>query len=79
MDIQKNFEALKKRHSKGLTNCEEKEHLAKKNGRHSKVYSINGDSYIGEYKNDLKHGNGTYFYKTNGKHLTKDVNLNLLI
>jgi hypothetical protein len=38
--------------------------LAKKNGPRAKLYMINGDTYIGEWKNDLKHGSILNFFIT---------------
>ncbi|KAM4705215.1 MORN repeat-containing protein 3-like [Rhinophrynus dorsalis] len=37
---------------------------AKKSGLLHTVYSVNGDHYKGEWYNDLKHGHGTYIYKS---------------
>ena len=33
-----------------------------RNGLHSRIYSINGDSYCGEWKNNKKHGHGIMIY-----------------
>jgi hypothetical protein len=54
----------------------QKDKLSQKNGAHSTVYLINGDKYMGEWKDNLRDGNhvlfisrvgkGTYFYKQSG-------------
>jgi len=42
-----------------------KDRLSYKNGPHATVYMMNGDTYFGEWKDNLKHGHGTYnYYKT---------------
>lgn len=33
-----------------------KDRLGQKNGPHATVYLVNGDQYIGEWKDNLKHG-----------------------
>lgn len=33
---------------------------SEKNGPHAMVYLMNGDTYLGEWKNNMKHGKGTY-------------------
>lgn len=38
-----------------------KNKLSFKNGPHATVYMMNGDTYFGEWKDNLKHGHGTYF------------------
>ncbi|KAJ3325550.1 hypothetical protein HDV06_003320 [Boothiomyces sp. JEL0866] len=43
-----------------------KDKLSQKNGTHSTIYLINGDRYIGEWKDNLRHGKGTHFYKSSG-------------
>jgi hypothetical protein len=39
-----------------LPKWEEKEQMAKKEGPHAMVYMTNGDTFQGEWKNDLKDG-----------------------
>lgn len=55
-DMEKNIEALKKRHANALNRWELKDQMSKKNGPHSMLYMTNGDNYHGEWKNDLKDG-----------------------
>ncbi|KAJ3250496.1 hypothetical protein HK103_003475 [Boothiomyces macroporosus] len=43
-----------------------KDKLSQKNGTHSTIYLINGDRYMGEWKDNLRHGKGTHFYKSSG-------------
>ncbi|CAI9734557.1 Hypothetical predicted protein [Octopus vulgaris] len=40
--------------------------LAQKNGVHHTVYSVNGDQFTGEWFNNMKHGKGTYRWKSSG-------------
>ncbi|KAJ3383226.1 hypothetical protein HDU92_004297 [Lobulomyces angularis] len=44
----------------------EKEESSKKNGLHAPIHMMNGDIYLGQWKNNLKDGDGTYYYK-NGR------------
>ncbi|KAI9006053.1 hypothetical protein BC832DRAFT_610975 [Gaertneriomyces semiglobifer] len=44
----------------------QKEIASLRNGMRDTVYMINGDRYIGEWNNGLKHGNGTYHYAATG-------------
>ncbi|KAI9199341.1 uncharacterized protein BJ171DRAFT_631830 [Polychytrium aggregatum] len=53
-------------HIRNAAKWQLKDALALKNGPHATVYMINGDQYLGEWKGNLKHGNGTYFYRKNG-------------
>lgn len=43
-----------------------KDRLSQKRGPHATIYLINGDEYIGEWDNNLKHGKGIYFFSKNG-------------
>ncbi|KAI8809478.1 hypothetical protein BJ742DRAFT_805239 [Cladochytrium replicatum] len=43
-----------------------KDQLSKKCGPHAMVYLINGDRFLGEWLDNKKHGNGTYFYSRTG-------------
>jgi hypothetical protein len=52
-----------------------KDLLSQKNGAHSMIYFTNGDTYTGEWKDNLKHGEintnqgkGSYKYKKSGHH-----------
>ncbi|KAJ3321643.1 hypothetical protein HDU76_014060 [Blyttiomyces sp. JEL0837] len=45
---------------------QQRDELSQKNGPHATVYMINGDRYLGEWKGNKKHGNGTYFYRSTG-------------
>ncbi|KAJ3414327.1 hypothetical protein HDV05_006695 [Chytridiales sp. JEL 0842] len=40
--------------------------LSQKNGPHATVFMVNGDRFLGEWKGNKKHGNGTYFYASTG-------------
>ena len=55
-EIERNMDALRKRHSLSLPLWEQKDQTSKKNGSHAKLYMTNGDTYHGEWKNDMKHG-----------------------
>ncbi|KAJ3036088.1 hypothetical protein HDV00_003064 [Rhizophlyctis rosea] len=44
----------------------QKDLMARRNGPHSTVYMTNGDWYLGEWRDDMKHGNGTYYYHKTG-------------
>ncbi|XP_037600125.1 MORN repeat-containing protein 3 isoform X2 [Cebus imitator] len=39
---------------------------AQKNGLRHQVYAVNGDYYVGEWKDNVKHGKGTQVWKKNG-------------
>nr|XP_042124073.1 MORN repeat-containing protein 3 isoform X1 [Peromyscus maniculatus bairdii] len=39
---------------------------AQKNGLRHQVYAVNGDHYVGEWKDNLKHGKGTQVWKKSG-------------
>ncbi|XP_015357867.1 MORN repeat-containing protein 3 [Marmota marmota marmota] len=39
---------------------------AQKNGLRHQVYAVNGDHYVGEWKDNTKHGKGTQVWKKNG-------------
>ncbi|XP_008837583.1 MORN repeat-containing protein 3 isoform X3 [Nannospalax galili] len=39
---------------------------AQKNGLRHQVYAVNGDHYVGEWKDNLKHGKGTQIWKKTG-------------
>ncbi|XP_017727549.1 MORN repeat-containing protein 3 [Rhinopithecus roxellana] len=39
---------------------------AQKNGLRRQVYAVNGDYYVGEWKDNVKHGKGTQVWKKNG-------------
>ena len=43
-----------------------KDQLSQKQGPHATVYLINGDRYIGDWKNNQRHGKGIHFYKKTG-------------
>jgi hypothetical protein len=45
----------------------QKDALSQKNGAHATVYLINGDRYSGEWKDNLRHGKGTHYYKKSGQ------------
>jgi hypothetical protein len=49
------------------TSWKQKDMLSQKNGAHGTVYLINGDRYSGEWKDNLRHGKGTHFYKKTGQ------------
>ncbi|KAJ3064306.1 hypothetical protein HDU98_012270 [Podochytrium sp. JEL0797] len=40
--------------------------LSRKNGAHATVFMVNGDRYLGEWFDNKKQGNGTYFYNSTG-------------
>ncbi|KAI8899635.1 hypothetical protein BC833DRAFT_584970 [Globomyces pollinis-pini] len=44
----------------------DKDRLSQKNGTHSTIYLINGDRYIGEWRDNKRHGKGTHYYKSSG-------------
>jgi hypothetical protein len=52
--------------SKTKQRLEELEDLSRKNGHHAPIYMMNGDKYLGAWKNNFKHGDGTYFYSKTG-------------
>ncbi|XP_070485168.1 MORN repeat-containing protein 3 isoform X3 [Equus przewalskii] len=39
---------------------------AQKNGLRHQVYAVNGDCYVGEWKDNMKHGKGTQIWKKKG-------------
>ncbi|EAW98273.1 MORN repeat containing 3, isoform CRA_c [Homo sapiens] len=39
---------------------------AQRNGLRSQVYAVNGDYYVGEWKDNVKHGKGTQVWKKKG-------------
>ncbi|XP_023601849.1 MORN repeat-containing protein 3 [Myotis lucifugus] len=39
---------------------------AQKNGLRHQVYAVNGDRYVGEWKDNMKHGKGTQIWKKKG-------------
>ncbi|XP_013205261.1 MORN repeat-containing protein 3 isoform X2 [Microtus ochrogaster] len=39
---------------------------ARKNGLRHQVFAVNGDHYVGEWKDNLKHGKGTQVWKKSG-------------
>nr|XP_036870002.1 MORN repeat-containing protein 3 isoform X2 [Manis javanica] len=39
---------------------------AQKNGLRHQVYAVNGDCYVGEWKDNMKHGKGKQIWKKNG-------------
>ncbi|XP_027422643.1 MORN repeat-containing protein 3 isoform X1 [Bos indicus x Bos taurus] len=39
---------------------------AQKNGLRHQVFAVNGDHYVGEWKDNVKHGKGTQVWKKNG-------------
>ncbi|XP_023239321.1 MORN repeat-containing protein 3-like isoform X1 [Centruroides sculpturatus] len=41
--------------------------LAEREGLRRTTFFLNGDRYVGEWHNDVKHGVGTYWYKKNGE------------
>ena len=41
---------------------------AKKHGPHKTVFFPNGPRYVGEWKDDLRHGKGCQFYKSGAKY-----------
>ncbi|EGF76275.1 hypothetical protein BATDEDRAFT_92863 [Batrachochytrium dendrobatidis JAM81] len=43
-----------------------KDRLSYKTGPHATVYLINGDRYIGNWKDNKRHGKGMHFYKKSG-------------
>lgn len=43
------------------------ERLAKREGLRRTIYALNGDRYLGEWRDDRKHGVGTYWYKKSGE------------
>ncbi|KAF6278167.1 MORN repeat containing 3 [Rhinolophus ferrumequinum] len=42
------------------------EKKAQKNGPRRQVYAVNGDRYLGEWKDNMKHGKGTQIWKKKG-------------
>lgn len=45
-----------------IPNWKAKDKKSQKNGAHSTVYLINGDRYMGDWKDNLRHGKGTHYY-----------------
>ncbi|XP_028002974.1 MORN repeat-containing protein 3 isoform X1 [Eptesicus fuscus] len=44
----------------------ERDQKAQKNGLRHQVYAVNGDRYVGEWKDNMKHGKGTQVWKKKG-------------
>nr|CUU98553.1 hypothetical transcript [Hymenolepis microstoma] len=55
-------------HRCGFSTAPNKKELAKthQNGGRKCIYSVNGDSYTGEWKDDKKHGRGVQMWKKSG-------------
>ncbi|XP_062038654.1 MORN repeat-containing protein 3 isoform X2 [Lepus europaeus] len=51
---------------KSETLWKEWDRKAQKNGLRHQVFAVNGDHYVGEWKDNMKHGKGTQFWKKKG-------------
>uniref|UniRef100_A0A5F9C3A7 MORN repeat-containing protein 3 n=1 Tax=Oryctolagus cuniculus TaxID=9986 RepID=A0A5F9C3A7_RABIT len=57
---------LSKCPKKSETPWKEWDRKAQKNGLRHQVFAVNGDHYVGEWKDNMKHGKGTQFWKKKG-------------
>jgi hypothetical protein len=48
------------------SNWKIRDKLSEKNGPHATIYLINGDRYMGDWKDNKRHGKGTHFYSKSG-------------